>query len=151
MFMPTTRLGAQYHDDLFVATYKGGNILDFNLSPSRKSLDLTGGLADDVADNTPAQLLKEQSSLIFGQGFNAITDLEPGPGGIYVLSYNNGIIYRITTTSTNATPSLIASALVPEPTLLGLICLGLLLRTDVPVSEVLRRPGFPAQQTFQHK
>ncbi|HEX3356216.1 MAG TPA: PQQ-dependent sugar dehydrogenase [Tepidisphaeraceae bacterium] len=123
-FMPTTRLGAQYHDDLFVATYKGGNILDFNLSPSRKTLDLTGALADDVADNTSSQLLKEQSSLVFGQGFNAITDLEPGPGGMYVLSYNNGIIYRITTTSTNATPQLaIASTLIPEPQLIGLICI----------------------------
>ena len=110
-FMPTARLGGEYHDDLFVATYHGGDILDFNLSPSRKTLALTGPLADDVADNTADERFKEQSSLIFGSGFDAITDLTNGPGGMYVLSYDNGTVYRITT----ANRAMEFGTLVPEP------------------------------------
>ena len=85
--MPTARLGSKYHDDLFVSTYKDGRILDFNLSPSRKTLALTGVLADDVADNT-GDLADEQQQLSFGEGFGNITDLTNGPGGMYVLGYD---------------------------------------------------------------
>jgi hypothetical protein len=41
---------------------------------------------------------EEQSSIIFGSGFGSITDLVTGPddGFLYVLSHENGIIYRVT-------------------------------------------------------
>jgi glucose/arabinose dehydrogenase len=39
----------------------------------------------------------ELSSLIFGEGFGRITDIETGPDGLlYILSYEDGKIYRIT-------------------------------------------------------
>lgn len=118
-FMPTARLGAKYHDDLFVSTYKDGRILDFNLSPSRKTLALTGPLADDVADNT-GDLTAEQGQLSFGEGFGNITDLTDGPGGMYVLGYDSGTVYRITTaTGTSA----VMGTIVPEPQSLVLVIL----------------------------
>ncbi len=111
-FEPTARLGSKYHDDLFVTTYKDGRILDFNLSPSRKTLALTGVLTDTVADNTGG-LADEQQQLSFGEGFGNITDLTDGPGGMYVLSYTDGVIYRITTNTSGS--QMVATALVPEP------------------------------------
>jgi glucose/arabinose dehydrogenase len=39
----------------------------------------------------------ELSSLIVGEGFGRITDIETGPDGLlYILSYEEGKIYRIT-------------------------------------------------------
>jgi glucose/arabinose dehydrogenase len=38
----------------------------------------------------------ELSSLIVGEGFGRITDIETGPDGLlYILSYEEGKIYRI--------------------------------------------------------
>ena len=38
----------------------------------------------------------ELSALIFGTGFGRITDIETGPDGfLYILSYEDGKIYRI--------------------------------------------------------
>jgi glucose/arabinose dehydrogenase len=118
-FMPTARLGAKYHNDLFVSTYKDGRILDFDLSPSRKMLSLTGPLADTVADNT-GNIADEQQSVSFAEGFGSITDLTSGPGGMYVLGYGDGIVYRITT---NGKMSAIASSMVPEPGVAGMLLL----------------------------
>ena len=61
--MNTTRLGDQYKDDLFVGTVlDGGVIYDLDLTHTRKTLSLTGPLADGVADNATGSLLAEQSS-----------------------------------------------------------------------------------------
>ena len=55
------------------------------------------GLSDLVVDNE-----EELSAITFGSGFGGITDIETGPDGfLYVLSYDDGIIYRISPTSTN--------------------------------------------------
>src|SRR5262249_32280557 len=121
-FMPTTRLGSQYHDDLFVSTYKDGRILDFNLSPSRKTLILTGPLADEVADNT-GNLDDEQSQIDFASGLGSITDVTTGPGGMYVLAYDSGTVYRITTRTSAMS---IAGVLVPEPGSSAMIFCGLI-------------------------
>ena len=38
----------------------------------------------------------EASSIIFGTGFKGITDIETGPdGNMYVLSFDDGILYKI--------------------------------------------------------
>jgi hypothetical protein len=111
-------LGESYKNDLFVGTVKSGAILKFDLSPSRKTLSLSGPLADTVADNSADGLLAEQSSVLFGSGFGIVSDLVPGPGGMYVLSLSNGTLYRITT-ATGATPS--SLTVVPEPLTIALI------------------------------
>ena len=109
LFFPSNRLGAEYKNDLFVGTLKSGAILNFDLSPSRKTLALSGALADTVADNSTGSLFAEQSDVLFASGFGTITDLLPGPGGIYVLSLG-GSLYRITT-DTSLSANVVA---VPE-------------------------------------
>jgi aldose sugar dehydrogenase len=40
--------------------------------------------------------MRELDSVIFGQGFNRITDIEVGPDGfLYVLSFEEGAVYII--------------------------------------------------------
>jgi aldose sugar dehydrogenase len=41
------------------------------------------------------------SAITFGSGFGGITDIETGPNGsLYVLSYDDGIIYEISRSAT---------------------------------------------------
>lgn len=111
-FFPTTRLGSQYKNGMFVGTTRGGKILRYDLTRTRKSLSLTGGLADGVADNSSDNRFAEQDSIVFGSDFGLVTDLIPGPGGLYVTDFTNGKIYRITTvTSGRALPR----NNIPEP------------------------------------
>lgn len=52
-------------------------------------MELDGALADKVANSND-----NQSDIIFGTGFNGITDIEVGPDGyLCILSYG-GTIYR---------------------------------------------------------
>jgi glucose/arabinose dehydrogenase len=100
-FMETRRLGGAYVHDLFVGTVLGdGVIYRFEMSPSRKTLGLfEGPLADGVADNSGSDLLAEQDDIVFGRDFGVVTDMIAGPGGMYVLSLTNDVMYRITTAS----------------------------------------------------
>ena len=73
------------------------NLYNFKLDKERKHLLLEPPL-DDRNANSPSEL----ESVIFGQGFGGITDLQVGPDGyIYVLAimtFHNdyrGTIYRI--------------------------------------------------------
>jgi glucose/arabinose dehydrogenase len=102
-FLRSSKLGAEYQNDMFVADFNKGRIYNFNLNSARTELNLTGVLADKVA-NTHLEL----QHVIFGEGFGGISDLKVGPsdGFLYVLSMSNGIIYKIvpeseTTTSSN--------------------------------------------------
>lgn len=115
-FFPTNRLGSQYKNDLFVGTTRGGKLLHFDLTRTRKSLSLTSGLADLVADNSTDNRFAEQDAILFGSDFGLVSDLFNGPGGMYVVNLTGGSIYRITTA---AAPSSRRAA-VPEPSM-GLI------------------------------
>jgi glucose/arabinose dehydrogenase len=92
-FNTSTRLGAEYRDDLFVGDANTGALYHFDLTTDRKSLLLTGGLADKVADNG-GDIHDEQDEIIFGEGFGTITDIITGPGGMFVLTID-GSLYRI--------------------------------------------------------
>ena len=92
-FVNSSKLGAQYHNEMFVGDAKYGNIYHFKLNQNRTGLDLDGPLVDKVADK-----VEEMGSTIFGRGFGVITDLQVGPDGyFYVLVYDkdDGRIYRI--------------------------------------------------------
>ena len=90
-FLNSDKLGKQYENDMFVGTVKGGKLFDFNLNKDRTSLALESPLNDKTAD-TPEEL----GNVTFAQGFGIITDLKVGPDGyLYVVSYENGTIYRI--------------------------------------------------------
>ncbi len=92
-FLNTDKIGSQYKNDILVGDIKYGNIYHFDLSEDRKSLELSAGLSDKVA-NTGEEL----SDTMFARGFGGITDIEVGPDGyVYVLVYDkfDGRIYRI--------------------------------------------------------
>jgi aldose sugar dehydrogenase len=91
-FLNSTSLGEAYSNNVFVGDNNNGNLYYFEVNPERNGFVLET-VPDLVVDNG-----EEQSSIVFGSGFGSITDLVTGPndGYPYVLSLDNGIIYRIT-------------------------------------------------------
>ena len=88
-FLNSDKLGKQYQNDMFVGDFNNGSLYHFDLNKNRTGLVLNGSLADKIADN-PQEL--QNSSVIFGKGFGAITHIEVGPhdGYLYVLSLYKG-------------------------------------------------------------
>jgi glucose/arabinose dehydrogenase len=126
-FFPSSKLGDAYANDMFVGTVHGGNILHFDLSPSRKTLVLSGALTDGEADNSPDSLFAEQESIRFGSGFGTVTDLLAGPGGMYVVSLD-GSFFRVVRNDVTVAGMMRAQSLaVPEPTVGAVIMLAALL------------------------
>lgn len=94
-FLNSSGLGEEYEGDMFVGDINNGAIYHFDLNENRSALVLEGALADMVAD-TP----EESQEAIFGTGFGGVTDIKPGPdGNLYVLSFTEGVIYRLISTS----------------------------------------------------
>jgi glucose/arabinose dehydrogenase len=91
-FLNSTSLGEAYYNNMFVGDNNNGNLYYFEMNPERNGL-VVDAISDLVVDKE-----EEQDSIIFGSGFGSITDLVTGPddGYLYVLSFGNGIIYRIT-------------------------------------------------------
>jgi len=95
-FMKSSKLGATYQNNIFVGDYKNGNLYFFNANKNRTGIELDNsqqsmGLSDLVVDNKA-----ELNAVLFGSGFNSITDIKTGPDGLlYVLSYGDGNIYRL--------------------------------------------------------
>jgi glucose/arabinose dehydrogenase len=93
-FFDSTKLGAEYENDLFVGDFNNAFLYHFDLNEDRTALALSGELADKVADS-PDEL--DSSGVIFGRFGSEleITDLEVGPDGyLYVLTLT-GTIYRV--------------------------------------------------------
>ena len=101
-FLDSSNLGDRYANNIFVGDINNGNLYFFGVNENRNAIQLDAaqqesGLSDLVVDNE-----EELSAITFGSGFGGITDIETGPDGfLYVLSYEDGIIYRISPTSTN--------------------------------------------------
>ena len=101
-FLDSSNLGDRYANNIFVGDINNGNLYFFGVNENRNGIQLDAaqqesGLSDLVVDNE-----EELSAITFGSGFGGITDIETGPDGfLYVLSYDDGIIYRISPTSTN--------------------------------------------------
>jgi aldose sugar dehydrogenase len=95
-FMKSSVLGEKYRNNIFVGDYNYGNLYYFEVNSTRTGFKFNPitqpGLADLVADNE-----KEVSEVTFGTGFGGITDLKTGPadGFLYVLSINDGAIYKV--------------------------------------------------------
>jgi glucose/arabinose dehydrogenase len=89
-FFNSPNLGEQYQNDMFVGDINDGILYNFDLNEDRTGLELDGALADKVANSND-----DLSDVIFGTGFNGITDIEVGPDGyLYILLYG-GTIYRV--------------------------------------------------------
>ena len=110
VFLNSTALGGQYENDLFTGDINNGRLYRFQPNPARNGLTFSGaGLTDLVADNN-----SELNPLIFGAGFNGITDLKVGPDGIfYVLSFFDGAIYRISQAAVTP-PLFIGASSMPD-------------------------------------
>ncbi|HEY6885432.1 MAG TPA: PQQ-dependent sugar dehydrogenase [Nitrososphaeraceae archaeon] len=103
-FMKSSMLGEKYRNNVFVGDDSNGNLYYFEVNSTRTGFKFNPitqpGLADLVADND-----KEVSEVTFGTGFGGITDLKTGPadGFLYVLSINDGAIYKVVPASSSLT------------------------------------------------
>ena len=92
-FFDSDKLGRKYENDLFVGDYSHGRIYHFDLNSDRTKLQLNGSLANKIASSSEG---KDIGQIIFGEGFDAVTDLEVGPDGyLYVVSHKGGKILKI--------------------------------------------------------
>ena len=89
------KLGTKYTNNLFAGDINNGNLYFFKVNDDRTGLnfeDVPGIVNDLIADNQ-----EEVDEVILGTGFGGITDIETGPdGNLYILSYQDGLIYRLT-------------------------------------------------------
>lgn len=113
-FLNSSRLGAQYRNDLFAGDVNTGSLYRFDLTSNRKSLQLPVALSDRVVDGGDAT-----AGIVFGSGFGVTSDILTGPGGLFVLSLSNGTLYRISQNPAGAG----RTRAVPEPDRLMLIML----------------------------
>jgi aldose sugar dehydrogenase len=97
-FLNSTKLGEKYDDNIFVGDVNNGNLYYFEVNGDRTGVTFHDPrLLDLVADPVKEGENSELSSLILGEGFGRITDIENGPDGLlYILTYEDGKIYRIT-------------------------------------------------------
>ena len=96
-FLNSTKLGEKYDDNVFVGDINNGNLYFFEVNGNRTGVTLHDPrLLDLVADPVKEGEDSELSSLILGDGFGRITDIESGPDGLlYILTYEDGKIYRL--------------------------------------------------------
>lgn len=92
-FMNSKKMGSQYENDMFVGDDLNGNIYHFKLNSKRTGLVLPSGPLRDLVANSTDPL----DQIIFGKGFGGITDLKVNPydGYLYVMTFDQGTIYRI--------------------------------------------------------
>jgi glucose/arabinose dehydrogenase len=95
--MKSSVLGQKYKNNIFVGDYNNGNLYYFELNSTRTGMKPEAGLSGLVVDND-----NQLSAVTFGTGFGAISDIKTGPkdGFLYVLSFDDGSIYRIVPSST---------------------------------------------------
>lgn len=109
-FVNGNGLGAKYNGNLIVGSARGnsgaaganayGVLYRFVPNATRTGLQFADRLlTDKVADNTTKGGMSEQTSLLFGTGFDIVTDVITAPdGSLYVLgmtSAGNGKVFRI--------------------------------------------------------
>lgn len=96
-FLNSTKLGEKYDDNVFVGDINNGNLYFFEVNGNRTGVTFHDPrLLDLVADPVKEGEDSELSSLILGDGFGRITDIESGPDGLlYIMTYEDGKIYRL--------------------------------------------------------
>jgi aldose sugar dehydrogenase len=97
-FFDSANLGEEYENNVFVGDINHGNLYFFKVNQERDGVELSSsGLSDLVADPVGDDIFGEATTVTIGERFGSITDIETGPDGdLYVLSYLDGKIYRIT-------------------------------------------------------
>jgi glucose/arabinose dehydrogenase len=96
-FLNTTKLGTTYENDMLVGDVHNGRIYHFDLTEDRQDLILPEELSSRVIKKPSSPGV---SSILFGEGFGGITDLEVGPdGNLYVVSIGLGSIFQVSAVS----------------------------------------------------
>jgi aldose sugar dehydrogenase len=95
-FMKSSALGQKYKNNIFVGDYNNGNLYYFEVNSTRTGIKPQAGLSGLVVDDD-----NQLSTVTFGTGFGAISDVKTGPkdGFLYVLSINDGTMYKIVPSS----------------------------------------------------
>ena len=95
-FLNSSKLGQKYTNNIFVGDINYGNLYYFEVNDSRTGIKLNPVIASDGLSDLVADDSRESSPITFGANFGRITDIETGPDGfLYILSYDEGKIYRI--------------------------------------------------------
>jgi glucose/arabinose dehydrogenase len=100
-FLDSRALGSQFAGDLFLgaatANLAGGYLFRFDMTRNGKDVDLDDRrLRDRVPDNLAKHEVTESESLLIGQNFGAVTDIETGPNGnLFLVSLTGGAIYEV--------------------------------------------------------
>jgi len=97
-FIKSLAMGEKYKNNIFVGDYNNGNLYYFRVNKTRNGIEpdinqvKTGGLSNLIVDND-----NQLAAVTFGTGFGGVSDIKTGPkdGFVYVLSINDGSIYRI--------------------------------------------------------
>jgi glucose/arabinose dehydrogenase len=103
-FVGSRALGPEFEGDLFVGSalptsHPGGAgfLFRFNLTGNRRQIAVDDPrLEDRVADNLDFHDLTESESLLIGEDFGVVTDIETAPNGnLFVVSLDRGAIYEV--------------------------------------------------------
>ena len=96
-FLNSTKLREKYDNNIFVGDINNSNLYFFEVNGNRTGVTFHDPrLLDLVADPVKEGEDSELSSLILGDGFGRITDIESGPDGLlYIMTYEDGKIYRL--------------------------------------------------------
>ena len=96
-FLTTEKLGARYHNDIFVGAFLDGRLYHFEINQNRTHLSLPSKLSSQVIQNWNSTGFED---IVFGTGFGGISSLNIGPDGyLYVVSVEHGKVYRIIPTN----------------------------------------------------
>ena len=100
-FVDGGALGPQFEGDLLMGladpALLDGALYHFNLTGNRRQIGTDDPeLEDRVADNLTFHDVTESESLVIGEGFGVVTDIEMSPDGtVYVVSLSDGTIYEL--------------------------------------------------------
>jgi aldose sugar dehydrogenase len=100
-FVAGRGLGPEFDGDLFVGAatpiLRGGYLFHFDLTGNRRKIAVEDPrLEDRVADNLAKHEITESESLLIGENFGVVTDIETGPtGNLFVVSLTRGTVYEI--------------------------------------------------------
>ncbi len=103
-FLDSSLLGDELENNIFVGDINNGNLYFFKIDSNRSGIDINNSVLDRGTEKGLQDLVvddkDELEKIIFAKGFDGrITDIETGPdGNLYILTYFDGSIYRITQT-----------------------------------------------------
>jgi glucose/arabinose dehydrogenase len=103
-FLESSMLGEDLKNNIFVGDINNGNLYFLKIDANRSGIDVTNSVLDSSSEKGLVDLVvdnkDELEKIIFAKGFDGrITDIETGmDGNLYILTYFDGKIFRITNT-----------------------------------------------------